>query len=44
MKKDIKVTESEEEIIEPDGVEEVWREKLKEALKKMSSDKFEMFA
>lgn len=46
-KKEINKTtelEPEEEILDSEGIEEVWRVQLNEALKKMSPDKFEMFA
>ncbi|MDT2761435.1 restriction endonuclease [Aerococcus urinaeequi] len=36
--------EPEEEVIDSEGIEEVWRAQLNEALKKMSPDKFEIFA
>lgn len=36
--------EPEEEVIDSEGIEEVWRAQLNEVLKKMSPDKFEMFA
>lgn len=36
--------EIEEEVVDSEGLEEVWREQLKEALKNMSPHKFEMFA
>lgn len=36
--------EVEEEVLDSEGIEEVWRAQLNEALKKMSPDKFEMFA
>lgn len=36
--------EIEEEVLDSEGLEEVWREQLKEALKNMSPHKFEMFA
>lgn len=36
--------EPEEEMLDSEGIEEVWRAQLNEALKKMSPDKFEMFA
>lgn len=36
--------EPEEEVINSEGIEEVWRAQLNEVLKKMSPDKFEMFA
>ena len=36
--------EPEEEVLDSEGIEEVWRAQLNEALKKMSPDKFEMFA
>lgn len=36
--------EPEEDVLDPEGIEEVWRDQLNEALKKMSPDKFEMFA
>lgn len=36
--------ELEEEVIDSEGIEEVWRAQLNEVLKKMSPDKFEMFA
>ncbi|WP_153832545.1 Mrr restriction system protein [Fundicoccus ignavus] len=34
----------EEEVLDSEGIEDVWRAELNEALKKMSPDKFEMFA
>ena len=37
-------TEVEEEILDSEGLEEAWREQLKEALKNMSPHKFEMFS
>lgn len=45
-KKIAKTTEPEieEEVLDSEGLEEVWREQLKEALKNMSPHKFEMFA
>lgn len=36
--------EPEEEVLDSEGIEEVWRAQLNEALKRMSPDKFEMFA
>ena len=36
--------EPEEEMLDSEGIEEVWRDQLNEALKKMSPDKFEMFS
>lgn len=36
--------EIEEEVVDSEGLEEVWRDQLKEALKNMSPHKFEMFA
>jgi|GEM_PF-222168 len=36
--------EIEEEVVDSEGLEEIWREQLKEALKNMSPHKFEMFA
>lgn len=36
--------EPEEEVLDSEGIEEVWRAQLNEALKKMTPDKFEMFA
>ncbi|MGH2082505.1 restriction endonuclease [Aerococcus urinaeequi] len=36
--------EPEGEVLDSEGIEEVWRAQLNEALKKMSPDKFEMFA
>src|SRR5690625_288716 len=36
--------EPEEEVLDSEGIEEVWRALLNEALKKMTPDKFEMFA
>lgn len=36
--------EPEEEVLDSEGIEEVWRGQLNEALKKMSPEKFEMFA
>lgn len=36
--------EIEEEVVDSEDLEEVWREQLKEALKNMSPHKFEMFA
>lgn len=36
--------EPEEEVLDSEGIEEVWRAQLNEALKQMSPDKFEMFA
>lgn len=36
--------EIEEEVVDSEGLEEIWREQLKEALKNMSPHKFEMFS
>ena len=36
--------EPEQEVLDSEGIEEVWRAQLNEALKKMTPDKFEMFA
>lgn len=44
MKKEITEIEVEDEVTDSDGLEDVWRGQLKEAFKKMSPEKFEMFA
>lgn len=44
VKKTVSEVKEENEIVDADGVEEVWREQLKAALKAMSPAKFEMFA